>query len=306
MNILRGSYINPIQTYDLNPTVLPQYQSKFMDDHLFVDQIKPWQQPVRFSTKWLKADAIRAQYETNYQPLNLKVYKTDDQLLFSQVFDTKQQNFFDPDFYIRQADFDLNILEYGCYYFKITSDTLTLHTERIEVCESLPNTILLQYSHYEKYQNIYFQAPFEPMLRVTATLKYVKTAMKSTVYDDQQLNKTMIKAVPYRIFRFMVGGSVGVPPYLIDKVARIFGCNEVRLDGRYYTKNGEGSEFEANEIPGYPMAGWQIELTEKFNRDGSIHENDVLVTGKNAAAAVIGTKGFGTVDDNFDTIIDIN
>lgn len=305
-NILRGSYINPIQTYNLEQANLPQYSSRFMDDYMFVDQIKPWEQPVEFATDWLKADGLRLQYETNYQPLQLQILKSDGQKIFEGNFLTKQQNFFDPDFFIRQAEFALNNLDYGCYTVRVVSSGLTLHSEKIKVSESLPHTLLLQYSHYERYQNIYFQSPFAPMLRVPASLKYIKTAMKSTVYEDQPLNETMVKAIPYRIFRFVLGGSVGVPPYLIDKVARIFGCNEVRIDGRYFTKNGEGAEFDANELDGYPMAGWSIEIREKYNRDGPIYENDVVVSGKNVAMAVIGTKGFGTQNTDYDTITDIN
>lgn len=305
-NILKGSYINPVQTYELGRVNLPQYASKFMDDFLFVDQIKPWEQPVNFVTKWLKADGIRTQYETNYTPIQLQVLKSDGQKVYEQAFDQKQQNFFDPAFYIQQSELDANILDYGCYNLRTVTTGLTLASEKIEICEELPNTLLLEYSHYERYQNMYFQAPFAPMLRVPATLKYKKTALKSTVYEDQPLNQTMVRAIPYRTFDFMIGGATGVPPYLIDKVARIFGCNEVKIDGRYYTKNGEGEEFEANELEGYPMAGWKIELREKYNRDGSIHENDVQIIGKNIAAAVILNKGFGTDNGDYDTIIDVN
>lgn len=307
-NVLRSSYINPIQTYDANHVNLPQYASKFLDDFMFVDQIKPWETVVKHKTQWLQADGLRTQYETNYTPITFQVYRLDGQLLFSQPFDTKQQNFFDPDFYIRQAEFALDQLEFGCYQVKTVTNTgLVLHSEEIEVVEELPHTLLLEYSHYEKYQNIYFQAPFAPMLRVPARLKYLRTSMKNTVYEDQQLNMTMVKAIPFRVFEFILGGSVGVPPYMIDKVVRIFGCEDVQIDGRYYTKNGEGAEFEANELEGYPMAGWRIELRPKLNRDGVIIEDDVVITGRNAAAAVIGTKGFGTQSPNdYDTILDVS
>lgn len=304
-NILRDSFINPLKTYDLDYTPLPQYQSRFQDDVPFVDTIKSWQQQLQFPIQYLKADAVRQQYETNYTPLEMKVYDCDGLLILTQNFDTKQQNFFDPDFYIRQIAIDLADFDYGCYRFDTVAGSLVLRSECVEVCEDLPDTYLLEYSHYERYQGMYFQAPFAPMLRVPAWLKYEKTAMKSTVYEDQPLNETMVKAIPYRIFKFIVGGKVGVPPWLIDKVSRIFGCNEVKIDGRYYTKAGDGAEFEPNELEGYPMSGWACEIREKYNRDGVIYESDIIVAGKNIAAAVIGAKGFGTNTDDYDNILDV-
>lgn len=306
-NQLRNSYINPIRTYDLNHVNDPKYASQFMDDFSFEDTIKPWQQDVSFCTKWLKADTISVQYETNYTPLTIKVLKTDGQEIYSQPFVTKQQNFFDPAFFIRQAEIDLSSFDYGCYVVKtIAGSSLVLVSEKIEVCESLPHTLLLEYSHYERYQNVIFvEAEFEPMIRIPATLRYLKTPLKSTVYEDQPLNETMVKAIPYRVFELIIGGSVGIPPWLIDKVSRIFGCSDVRIDGRHYTKNGEGAEFEANELENYPMAGWRIELRPKYNRDGLIIEDDVAIAGAYSAAAVIGTKGFGTEVDDYETINDV-
>jgi hypothetical protein len=97
-----------------------------------------------------------------------------------------------------------------------------------------------------------------------------------------------------------------VPPYLIDKLSRIFGCDTLTIDGRDFTKN-EGANWEPVELEGYPMAGWSIELREKLNRDITIYENDQEIISDNAMMSVIDTKGFGLVDEDNDflEIVDV-
>lgn len=107
----------------------------------------------------------------------------------------------------------------------------------------------------------------------------------------------MINSVPFDVFKFILGGWKGVPPWLIKKVNRIFGCSTLSLDGRLYTKE-DGAAFEPNSLDGYPMSGWSINLREKLNRDSVVTENDVVIEGIAAAGILIDVKGFGMQNDD--------
>lgn len=305
-NILRQPFLNPIQVFNRNFVPLPQYQSKHMDDYPFKDTVREWQQPSDYLTRWLKDDPIRIQYTSNFEPITYKIYRCEDGAeILSNSFATKQQDFFNPDFYIRQVEIGLTAFAYGFYELRIIANTLILGKEYFEVCAELPDTLLLEYSHYEQKGGIKFDVPFAPCLRLPASIPYKKTPSKSSVYEDQSYNETIIKSVPYRIHEFILGGATGVPPWLIDKVARIFGCSDLRIDGRYYTKAGEGAEFEANQIQDYPLAGWKIDMQPKLNKDGLTYQDDIVIVGKNSMQAVVSNKGFGVDNEDYDTILEI-
>lgn len=307
-NIFYQPYINPIQLFDLNRVALPQYLSNFMDDVRFTATIRAEEQVVKFILKWLKDDSIRLQYITNYNPLTLKMFSCDNVEFYSQEFDTLQEDFFNPGFFARQADLDLAAYEYGVYTLKVvTASGLVLGSEQIRIVppEEALDTLLIEYYHRTFYEGIIFQTPFRPSIRIPARLKYKKTAAKSTVYEDQRLNEESVKSIPFRVHELTLGGDVGVPPYLIDKIARIVGCSNLAIDGRLFARNGEGSEFDANTIEDYPMAGWKIELREKINRHSLIYQDEVGIPGIAAAGLIVNTKGFGMNDQSGNDYLEI-
>lgn len=302
MNAINQPYINPLKFQQLNPTDIPQYISKHMDDNFFVDTIREWEQPVRFCQHWLTADAIRLQFITNYSPVNLLIKNTYGATVYSVAFQTLQQDEFNPGNYIRQCDLDLSIFSEGHYYAQVNVGSFSLVSEPFQILETAPDdSLLIEYSHYETYQGVIFDSPFAPSIRVSGILKYLPPGSKDTIYEDQSLNESILRSVPYRIWQFVLGGKKGVPPWFADKIFRILGCSSLKIDGRFYTKN-EGSGFETNELEGYPMAGWKIELREKLSRGSLVYENDSAVIGQNSMMAVIGTKGFGLNDDGNDYI----
>lgn len=300
------SYMNPVKLVELDPADIPQYISRHMDTWLFADTIRNYEQPVTYYNKWLLDDAIRQQIKTNYTPVILKLKKCDGQEVYSQNFDTKQQDADRPGTYLRQSDLDLSTFGPGYYYLQINigSEPFVLVSEPFEIATEAPNTVLVEYSHFEKYGGLYFQSPFNPSIRLPAVLKYNDTASKDIIYEDEPLSETMLKSTPYRVWDFKLGGARGVPPWLADKVKRIFGCSSLRIDGRYYTKS-DGAKWERFEQENYPMQGWQIQLREAFNRDEIIYENDAENFGIAAAGLIVSTKGFGINDNSGNDYLEI-
>lgn len=300
------SLMNPEKYVELNPTEIPQWISKHMDDWLFKETIRPHQQPVSYYQRWLLDDALRAQIKTNYTPVVSKLKRCDGSEVYSQNFDTRQQDEDRPGTYLRQVDLDLATFAEGYYYreIRLGSAPLVLVTEPFQVASTAPGTLLIEYSHFEKYGGLYFQSPFSPSIRVPAVLEYNDTLSKDTLYEDDPLNETLLKSIPYRIWDFKLGGARGVPPWLADKVKRIFGCSDLRIDGRYYTKQ-EGAKWERFEQKDYPMQGWSIQLRETLNRDELIYENDAETIGIAAAGLIVSTKGFGMNDNSGSDYLEI-
>lgn len=301
-NVLYDSYLNPVKFIPLDNVQLPNYVSRFMDDWQFRRTIQPWDQKVCFYQPWGQSDLIKLQYTSNFSSITLRLYNEDGVLLHTQAFTTHQQDELRPTYYIRQIQVSLSSFLPGKYFFTRDAAGVITYSEPFEILDTEDSglvcledqnpTLYIEYTHYEPYQGIKFFVPFTPAIRVPAILRYKQPGSKDNVYEDQLLNQTMINSVPFRIFDFIMGGNYGVPPYLIDKIARIFGCSDLSIDGRLYTKN-ENANFEPAILEGYPMQGWTIELREKLNRDSLITENDVVIDGIAAAALLIDNKGFG-------------
>lgn len=300
-NTLYDSFLNPVKFHQLDNVQIPNYVSRFMDDWAFRRTIQPWQQDICFYQPWGQSDSIRLQYTANFGPFVLRMYNYLGQLVLTQSFNDVMQDELRPTYYIKQIAVSLAGFDPGKYFFVRDTGGVLTYSEPFEILDAedsgimLTNqnpTLYIEYSHYESYQGVKFFTPFAPSIRVPAVLRYKSPGAKDNVYEDQLLNMTLVNSVPFRIFDFTLGGNYGVPPYFIDKIARIFGCSSLSIDGRLYTKN-EGAQFEPALLENYPSAGYSIELREKLNRDSIITENDVIIEGIAAAAIIMDNKGFG-------------
>lgn len=304
-NILRDSIMNVVKFHALDPIQPEQYISRFMDDWRFNATIHEWEQKVCYIHPWGQDDPIRLQYESNFNPIEFDLINQEGQTVNSFQADTMLQNELDPTFFLRQVEIDLQPYSPGYYVLRRRAAGQIHYSEPFEIQENPENTLFLEFSHYETYQGIRFFVPFSPALRVPAILKYAAPGAEDTAYDDQRFNRTMVYSRPYRVWKFILGGQNGVPPWLIDKVSRIFGCSDLKIDGRLYTKQ-DGAQWEPVELENYPMAGWSIELREKLNREHVISENDTVIVGKAAMMAVMDSKGFGLSDNGNDFIEIVN
>ena len=93
----------------------------------------------------------------------------------------------------------------------------------------------------------------------------------------------MIEGIPTRKYKLFVGKGVGVPDYMIDKLNRILTLNQVRIDGKRFTRE-EDAQFEAERVIGVPGALWTIAIREGINRqantigtDGNLEKTAVVV-----------------------------
>lgn len=288
--------LNPLTWLPIDPQRQDSYASRHIDDFLFKNTIKPEEQQVNFYQPWINDDVIKDQVKSNYGPLSVRLYSCDGKLINQYPYTTKQQDVDNPSFYIRQVEIDLSAIEPGVYYFnRVVGGVEFEITEPIEILEDGAGTLLIEYSNYEKKGGIYFQSPFTPMVRIYGTIDYDETMSVDTDYEDQDYSEEMLRSVPYRIFKLFISDHTGNPPSFNDKIKRIIGCSDVKIDGRYYVKP-EDSKWERQEEPLYPMRGWFTLLRERYNSDSIVVENDIQIIGINSVIATVSNKGFGMTE----------
>lgn len=294
-------YLNPVKFHSFTPAQAEQYTQKFMDDYGFRDTILEHEEKVCFFQRWGVNDAIRLQFKVNYQPNTLLALKADGTFVQDHTLERRQQDQFAPGTYIYQSDYDTAPLVPGYYMFKMqfgapASNVLVSEPQQIQEYVDLVDTMYIEYSHYEKRGGLYFQSPFSPAIRVPGFLKYKEPGSIDTWFEDEPLNPTMAQSISFDVHTLFVGGPEGVPPWVIQKVARIIKCSDVKINGRYYTAATKDARFQPEEVEYYPMKGWQIDLRPKLNKDGTDYTTTTAQVGMNSIIGVTDTKGFGYDD----------
>lgn len=299
---------NPFQFYKDVPDVNPQYNSRLFDEWYFSNTILPWEENVGFIHLWQTTDLIKMQLQCDYGPINLQLIDEETNVVVDTVpFIQIMPNANNPALFIYEITVDLSIYDPDkCYYLKITFGSpiiLTLRSEVINLKANQPDTLLLVYSHRKFFADVIFETGIDFQLRIPATLKYKGPASKDTIYIDQVYNAEMIRSVPYNVWTLTVGGSMGIPDYLVVKLIIALGCSDFSIDGRFYTKN-ESANLEPNSEEDYPMRGWTIELLQKLNRNQRIFEDDEVQEIQIAVMVNSDSKGFATDQGGNESVIE--
>ena len=295
--------INPVEFYDEGFTPDAQFNSKHINDYKFADMIYPWQQSTVFKQIWQLNDSIRIQFRSDTGPHAWKLYTCDGAQVATDSFDQVLENADNPGEFIYQADIDLTPYTAGNYQLKIEIGAGTgpggapqkiLVSEPLIFSNTFENSLLLQYKNSSFFNEVIFETGFSPSIRLYGRLFYKSPASKDTVYEDQELNETIVESKSYDLWELQLSDELGIPDYMIRKLNMILGCDELVIDGRLFTKS-EGSKLEQTEQEGYPMKGWKIELREQLNRRAKY----ILSTGNanQQLSVVLNTDSKGFVEE---------
>jgi hypothetical protein len=125
---------------------------------------------------------------------------------------------------------------------------------------NIKNTLFFEYENSSFYEDVIFETGIKFGLRVPGFLLYDEPGSQDVVYDDQDLNNTILSSQHFRNFKLFVGAPAGIPAWQIDRLDRIIGCDNFSIDGKYFSKPS-GAKWEKSEQDNYPMQGWTIGLT---------------------------------------------
>lgn len=293
-------YLNPLNLVEVAPQVIPQYISKFMDDYRWADRLTPRQLPVeRYYQPWANDDVIDLQFQTDLGQTTAYLVNTHGRRIDAFVATPKQQNKFDPAYFIYELHMAQTPYPEGfyVYYLEVGSPAVTaLISEPIYIKPKHEGTLLFQYKHRQYRGNMIFETGIEPSIRVQGRLLKDKPVSKDTLYEDQVLDMTMLKSVPYRVFNLVLEQ---IPDWTSEIFNWIMGCSDVRIDGRYYTKNGDDAKWD-KQVSAYYDARFDcvLPLRESTNRNSKIISADENTNDQLTIQLNVDSKGFADTSQN--------
>jgi hypothetical protein len=294
MNTLLNPILNPVKFHELEPSQVPQYLTKYFDEHPYFDTIDEHQYHQTYCQSWQTSDIIKLQLTSNFAPLTVSLIDSDGRKYYETNMQQVQSGPF-PDTAIYEINVSLSTIEEGTYWLQIACGSpvsLTLISEPLYIRETHETSVLLEYKHYQFKDDLIFETGIVLAKRVKGKIRYKSPASVNTLFKDQTNNQTLLDHKGYRVWELIVGDSYGVPDYEIDRISEFFGCSDVWIDGRKFTV-ADGAKWEEASQEDYPLRGWRIELNEAISRRSKVYENDAVNNQNHYVIAVVDTKGWG-------------
>lgn len=295
-------YLNPVRFYEAQPAVFAQYLTRHFTDYPYADQILPWQEPVRYAQKWQTSDTIYLQIQSNFEPLQLDVIsRVSGQSVLTLNANSQIPNIHNPGFYAYQFTISLaSIAPNQCYHLQLTNGPdldLFMISEPFQVAVKHHNTVLLEYRNSRFAGDVVFETGITFGFRVEGAFGFLDPGANITAYENQKADPQILSARPFRVFPLTIGGSFGVPDWVVDLFNLIWCCNDVRVDGKSFARSGD-SKLSYKAEDNYPMRGVTLELREGINRGSKIVSPTINTDIKLAVSFNLNTRLFGDLSSN--------
>jgi hypothetical protein len=303
--------LNPIKFVEVSPLQLPQYVSRHLEDFRFQDLQYKHDQYSRYFDKWQTSDAFPLQFESNFSPIQVSLMDKYDIARLSLTAVPVRENKWNPGLFVYEMSISFAAVPAGCYYLKLTAGSpaiVTMISEPIQILTTHQNTLLLEYWNSRYHGDVIFETGIKFNKRIEGRIGKLLPGRATTFYDDEKNNPTVLKSSPYRSFPLKIGGSRGVPDWIVDKFNLIWSCDNVYIDGKSFAASGD-SKIEFTEIDRYSMRGLSMEVREGKNRGSKIIGGEVDANRNLMVAYNIESKMFGDISSqaasNIIPIIDI-
>lgn len=278
MALFKISKLNPLHFVDMNPTVNPMYHHRHIDDFDFPSTILFWEYPADWQQPWQRTtDSIRLQVRSEIGPIKASLVDPFGAIHWSGNLAQKQQDFFNPSWYIYELDLKLSAIPTGLRpgFYRMVLEFGSPVSNRVwsnllVIGDVIEDTIIATYFHHKYFEDVYFETGIKFQCRVWGTLKYEKPGSRNQQYENQRSDMTSLSSKPFDLWRFWLGSSEGVPDFIVPKWNRYIGCRYFFLDRRQYCRATEGEQFEKSEEKDVVLHGWTIELRDVLNRASNI------------------------------------
>lgn len=244
------------------------FNTKYFDLFHYPETIRDFEVLADYKQPFLLSDPLVQYFVSTVDSATINYYKCDGtpvhsvSLTAAFTFTLPSDPLFAYSVYTDTTD--LNDLGEGVFYARITDGLTTFESELFEVASSQPGTVLIKYRHSKGYQDVIFEklaSDFYFYVRVQGYVKHNLPERVSTTYEDQVLNMTPLRNIPYNSWAYITD-STGIPNYMIDILNRVFGCFTLYIDGRAFTVP-QDAKWEEKEEEFYPLRGWGIDMREK-------------------------------------------
>lgn len=284
-------YLNPLNLVEVAPVEIPQYVTKFIDDYLWSERLQPQQMGVKpFYQLWQNSDVIPIQLQSDMGQITVYVINCKRKQIDSFIMTPKQQNKYEPGMYIYEAFISLTPYPPGKYMLVFKVGDSALVSEPIHIKARHENTFLFQYKHRNYRGNVIFETGIEMNVRAVCNIKLQAPQSKDTLYEDQVLDMTLIKSVPFTVYDLTIEQ---IPDWYSKIFGWVMGCSSVRINGHYFTKNGEGAKFE-KEVKAYydALANYKLELRDSTNRNSKVFSATENTNEELTITLNVDSKGF--------------
>jgi hypothetical protein len=309
------SFFNPLKFYPASPVQDARYNFRHMDSDFFINQTAFYGQTKNYFQKWQNSDTISLQVLSSaIAPCNIKIY-TDSGILYQNYnFDSiinpiiqnwNNNNPGQPARRLFQININLSTFITGTYYAVITvgvgSAIDTFISEGFQVAPNWPVTLYLQYTNSFNRNSTFFQGStpynFNPAVRHEGWLDDYKPKSHTAAFEDQPADMKIINSIDYRSHKYNVGTQDGIPPFMIDLIAKAFGLDTLTSDGLGLAKMAEDTEWEMDRPQGWSKSYWSLEVRETENVGGvqavtSGSEEDEILT-----SIFVDLQGFGEINE---------
>ena len=291
------SKLCPVKFVPMGYVQPSQYNFIHMDQDWFINRVAFWPFKENYFQKWQTNDTINIQCITNgLAPVVVQVYNDS-----GNVFDTFNLNAItdaavNSPLTLWQGSYSLASVPEGYYYLVLTAGTggttTSFISEGLWVKALHSNTLLFEYTNGRNRQATIFTSGYAPSFRVEGWLENFDSESKFTTFEDQPANIVLINGIPYELFDLNIGDGSGIPDYIRRLLERIMLLSNVKIDGQYFTRNGE-AKFEKTDIPGWPNKSWKLRIRDKFNSDAITLTTSGDLDSNLTIEYQINTKNFG-------------
>lgn len=276
----------------------PNYNHRHMDNDFFARNLKSWQNKVKYYQPFQNGDSINLMWlgvSTNNYTAYLVDCNGNEVAQFAPISPASLGS--DKIYLLNIPLWNINE---GIYFVQLkyaNSSTLKntyMISEPIDVKQFHENTLQFNYKNSFNDQHVIWSYDsFEMIFRVHASFTEMNPQNKSVVYENEPLNPTLVSAIPYREWVLNIGYTgMQVPEWLIDKLERIFSCDTLQIDGKYFTRK-ENSQFSPKRIEGHPLSNFEIIVRENENRnDTEINDATFITLGLVPTTDIFYIKGF--------------
>lgn len=292
-------FANGARFYEVDPAWPTQYLTKHFDDFWYKEQLKSFETVVDYKQKWQTNDSFPLQYESNFASINLKVIDCEQNVLIDQNAVQVKINKYLPGYFVYENTVSWASIPVGTYYLLLTlGGTTQMISEPIHLAEEWPNTILYEYYNSTFHGDVLFETGIILKFRCESFITRLDPGNERTAYRDQKMNPTVLKSVPYRGWKLIIGYPTGVPDWVIDLMNWIWSCDNVTCDGKSFAvaENGQFEETEYDKA--YPLRSWTLNIQEGINRYSKIVNPEVDPNKKLIVIGMIDSTLFGDTSEN--------
>jgi hypothetical protein len=190
----------------------------------------------------------------------LSAMKIDDEATSYTIpkvsFDNKIDNHL-----VVEYSIDFSRFQEGKYRFFLQSGNgLKYSSDIICIKDTHEYTRLLSYCNTYNEQGVAFSTGVVFHLRVESQLyKAVIPKSEDSIYNNNLGGYRILNSSPYDNFRLNIGGTAGIPDWLMRIINQAFSCDTLFLNSIEITK-ADGATFEAIEQDNYNLRSWNIEI----------------------------------------------